>query len=143
MTVQQIYVNLGNTPGQLASVTAVLKDNGINIRALAIAENATKGVLRMIVNKPDEAEAALKKAGFVAGQNPMVAIEIDDREGLFYDIVKLCDTEGINVEYTYSFVETALRKAILFLRFKDTEKAEQLFVKNGYKLLSGKEVGRI
>jgi len=143
MTVQQLYVILGNTPGQLAGVTAVLKNNGVNIRALAIAENATKGVLRMIVNKPDEAEAALKKADFVAGQNPMIAIEIDDREGLFYDIVKLCDAEDINIEYTYSFVETALKKAILFLRFKDTDKAVQLFTKNGYKLLSSEEVCRI
>jgi len=143
MTIQQLYVNLGNTPGQLANVTAILKDNEINIRAITIAENNTKGVLRMIVNKPDKAETALKEAGFVAGQNQMIAIEIDDREGLFYDIVKQCDAENINIEYTYSFVETALKKAILFLRFKDTDKAVQLFVKKGYKLLSGEEVCRI
>jgi len=143
MTVQQLYVNLGNSPGQLAGVTAVLRDNGINIRALTIAENATKGVLRMIVNKPDEAEAALKKAGFVAGQNPMIAVEIDDREGVFYDIVKLCDTAGINVEYTYSFVETASKKAILFLRFKDTEAAVKMFAGGGYKLLSADDVCKI
>jgi hypothetical protein len=143
MTVQQLYVNLGNIPGQLAGVTAVLKDCGINIRALAIAENATKGVLRMIVNKPDEAESSLKKAGFMAGQNPMVAIEIDDREGLFHDIVKLCETNGVNIEYTYSFVETVSNRAILFLRFKDTDAAAKMFAGSGYKLLSPEDVCKI
>jgi len=143
MTIQQLYVNLGNIPGQLAGVTAVLKDNGINIRALAIAENSTVGVLRMIVNNPDKAEAALKAAGFIAGQNPMIAIEIDDREGLFHDIVKLCDAESVNVEYTYSFVETVPKKAILFLRFKDTAAAAKMFIKSGYKLLSADEVCKI
>ena len=143
MTVQQLYVNLGNAPGQLAKVTAILKYNEINIRALSIAENASMGVLRMIVNKPDVAEEALRKAGFAAGQNQMIAIEIDDREGVFHDIVNLCDTKNINIEYTYSFVETMLKRAILFLRFKDTDKAVQLFVKNGYKLLSNEEVCRI
>ncbi|MCL2689552.1 MAG: amino acid-binding protein [Chitinispirillia bacterium] len=143
MTIQQLYVNLGNTPGQLAGVTEILKNSEINIRAITIAENNTKGVLRMIVNNPDIAENALKEAGFVAGQNQMVAIEIDDREGLFYDIVKQCDAENINIEYTYSFVETALKKAILFLRFKDTDKAVRLFVQKGYKLLSNEEVCRI
>jgi hypothetical protein len=143
MTIQQLYVNLGNIPGQLAGVTSVLKDSGINIRALAVAENATKGVLRMIVNKPDKAEAVLKEAGFVAGQNPMIAVEIDDREGLFHDIVKLCDTKGVNIEYTYSFVETASKKAILFLRFKDTDAAVKMFVGGGYRLLSSDDVCKI
>ncbi|MCL2219486.1 MAG: hypothetical protein FWC23_05825 [Chitinispirillia bacterium] len=143
MTVQQISVFLENKAGRLAAAASVLKDNAVNIRALTIAESANYGVLRMIVNDPDKAMAVLKDAGFTAKQNPMIAVEIDDREGLLFDIVNLCDTEGINIEYTYSYVETASKKAILFLRFEDTGAAVRMFTGRGYKLLSPDEVCKI
>jgi len=143
MQVQQVSVFLENKAGRLANVAAVLKDSGINIRALTIAESENYGILRMIVDKPAETMSALKTAGFMAKQNPVLAVEIDDREGLLYDIVKLCDTEDMNIEYMYSFVEQSSKKAILFLRFDDTAKAAETFGKNGYKLLSAEEVCQI
>jgi hypothetical protein len=143
MTIQQVSVFLENNAGRLANVAAVLKDNHINIRALTIAESEIYGVLRMIVNKPDDASAVLKNTGFMVKQNPMLAVEIDDREGILYDIMELCDKENINVEYMYSFVEQSSKKAILFLRFEDIGAATHLFVENGYKLLSPDEVCRI
>jgi len=143
MQVQQVSVFLENKAGRLANVAAVLKDSGINIRALTIAESENYGILRMIVDKPAETMSALKTAGFMAKQNPVLAVEIDDREGLLYDIVKLCDTGAVNIEYMYSFVEQTSKKAILFLRFDETEKAAQMFESKGYKLLSPEEVCRI
>jgi hypothetical protein len=143
MKVQQISIFLENKSGRLASVAATLKKNAVNIRALTIAESENYGVLRMIVNKPEDAAAVLKEAGFMVKLNPVLAAEIDDREGVFYDIMELCDREGMSVEYMYSFVEQASKRAILFLRFEDADAAERLFVKNGYRLLSPEEVCRI
>jgi hypothetical protein len=143
MTIPQISVFLENKSGRLASVAAALKGSGINIRALTIAESANYGVLRMIVNKPDDAIAALKIAGLMVRQNPVIAVEIDDREGVLYDIMLLCDKENVNIEYMYSFVEHAANKAILFLRFENTDTAAEMFIKNGYKLLSAEEIGRL
>jgi len=143
MQVQQVSVFLENKAGRLANVAAVLKDSGVNIRALTIAESENYGILRMIVDKPDETMKVLKTAGFMAKQNPVLAVEIDDRKGILYDIVKLCDTEAVNIEYMYSFVEQTSQKAILFLRFDETERAVQMFSANGYKLLSPEEACRI
>jgi len=143
MNVNQISVFLENKAGRIANVAAVLRDNGVNIRALTVAESSDYGVLRMIVNRPDDAAAVLKAAGFMVKLNPVIAVEIDDREGILYDIMKLCDTEDMNIEYMYSFVEQSSKKAILFLRFDDTIKAAEVFVKDGYKLLSSNDVCRI
>jgi hypothetical protein len=143
MNVQQVSVFLENKAGRLASVAAVLKNNNVNIRALTLAESANYGVLRMIVNKPDAAASTLKVAGFMVKQNPVIAVEIDDREGVMYDIMELCDKESINIEYMYSFVEQASNKAILFLRFEDVDAAVRLFTKNGYKLLSSDDICKI
>ena len=54
MSIQQISVFLENRAGQLAEITKVLADAGVDLRAISIAETADYGVLRMIV---DEAPA--------------------------------------------------------------------------------------
>jgi hypothetical protein len=143
MAIKQISVFLENKAGRLAKVAEELKNNGVNIRALTIADTSDFGILRMIVNKPDLAYEVLKKAGFTVRESDIVAIELDDREGVFFDLMKLCDANGINVEYTYSFVEQYSNKAILFLRFEDNDKAVALFVKHGYKLSTDEEIRKI
>ncbi|MDR2692632.1 MAG: ACT domain-containing protein [Chitinispirillales bacterium] len=139
MNVQQISVFLENKAGRLSDVSAALKDDGINIRALTIAESANYGVLRMIVNNPDVAVSVLKTAGFVVKKNPVLAVEVDDREGILHDIMNLCGTAGLNIEYMYSFIEQVSGKAILFMRFEGTEAAEKVFADNGFRLLSAEE----
>ncbi len=143
MQIQQISVFLENKPGRLAHVAQVLRDNKINIRALTIADTSDFGILRMIVNRPEEALGVLKQAGFTVKQNVLIGVEIDDREGVLYDIMHLCDERGLNVEYTYSFVEQSSNKAILFLRFEDPEKAIAVFKAQGYKLLTAEEARKL
>lgn len=143
MKVQQISVFLENKAGRLAQVSKVLQDHKINIRALTIADKSDFGVLRMIVNQPDKAYEALKGAGFMVKQNPVIAVEIEDREGLFYDLMNLCDQHGLNIEYTYSFVEQTSNKAILFLRFENPDEAIRLFQSKGYKVLKNEEIRKI
>ena len=143
MVIKQISVFLENKAGRLAKVAEELKNNKINIRALTVADTSDFGILRMIVNKPDRAYEVLKKAGFTVRESGVLAIELDDKEGVFYDLMKLCDASGLNVEYTYSFVEQHSNKAILFLRFEDNEKAITLFGREGYKLLTEDEIRKI
>jgi hypothetical protein len=143
MEIKQISIFLENKPGRLAHVAQVLRDSKVNIRALTIADTSDFGILRMIVNKPDVALDVLKKSGFTVKMNEVIAVEIKDKEGVFYDIMKLCDDQKLNVEYTYSFVEQSSNRAILFLRFEDTKSAIEAFNKNGYKLLTNDEVKKI
>jgi hypothetical protein len=143
MNIQQISVFLENKPGRLAHVARVLKENKINIRALTIADTSDFGILRMIVTNPEAGYEKLKAAGFTVKLNQVIAVEIDDREGIFYDIMCLCDTNNLNVEYTYSYVEQYSNKAILFLRFDDCDKAIGLFTASGYKLMTADEVKKI
>ena len=143
MQIQQISVFLENKPGRLAHVAEVLRDNKINIRALTIADTSDFGILRMIVNKPEAALEVLKRAGFTVKQSVLLGVEIEDREGVLYDIMHLCDVSGLNVEYTYSFVEQSSNKAILFLRFEDPEEAIEVFRAKGYKLLTAEEARKL
>ena len=55
MTIQQISVFLENRAGQLAEITAILAEHGIDLRAIHIAETTDYGVLRLITSAPQEA----------------------------------------------------------------------------------------
>lgn len=143
MIVQQISVFLENKAGRLAHVAKALRDNGVNIRALTIADSSDFGILRMIVNQPEKAADVLKAAGFTVKQNPIIAVEIEDREGVFFDIMNLCDKFNLNIDYTYSFVEQHSNKAILFLRFDDPDAAINVLQSHNYKLLSNEEIRKI
>ncbi len=61
MLVKQISVFLENKEGRVAQVTQILSDSKINIRALSIADTTEFGILRLIVDKPEKAEEALKE----------------------------------------------------------------------------------
>ena len=55
MAIKQLTVYVQNKKGSMAALTDVLAKNGVNIRALSIAETEDFGLLRIIVN--DEAAA--------------------------------------------------------------------------------------
>lgn len=60
MPIKQISIFVENKPGRLADITSLVAEKGIDIRALSIADTTDYGILRLIVNDPEKAEAALK-----------------------------------------------------------------------------------
>ena len=81
MLAEQISIFVENKVGRLAEATAILRDAGVNIRALSLADTTDFGVLRLIVNNNDTAEAALKKEGFPVGKTQVLAVEVKDEPG--------------------------------------------------------------
>ena len=59
MNILQISVFLENRTGQLAEITQLLANNGIDIRALSIAETSNYGLARMIVDNSHKASDVL------------------------------------------------------------------------------------
>lgn len=78
MFIKQLSVFVENKSGRLAEITAVLAGAGIDIRALSIADTTNFGILRIIVDKPFEAETALKEAGLTVSLTSVLAIGIPD-----------------------------------------------------------------
>ena len=66
MRLKQISVFLENTPGHLEGVCKAVADAGVNLRTITIAETKEYGIVRAIVDKPEEAAAVFAgKAGAV------------------------------------------------------------------------------
>ena len=65
MTIDQLSVFVENKAGKLAEITAVLADEGIDIRAMSIADTKDFGILRLIVNDAEKAVSALKREQYI------------------------------------------------------------------------------
>ncbi len=135
MTIQQISVFLENRAGQLAEVTELLAQHGVNLRAIHVAETADYGVLRIIVNKPEEAVNALKSHGMIVSLTNVLGVGIDDEPGAFSKAVQALAAEDINIEYMYAFIGRGKDKAYVIIRADQEEKAAAVLQERGFELL--------
>ena len=138
MLIKQISVFVENKPGRLAEITGVIADSGIDIRALSIADTTDFGILRLIVDKPETAEKALREAGLTVSVTNVIAIGIDDVPGSFAKAMKTLAGAGIDVEYMYAFISRDTKKAYVILRVGDNEKASEVLTTSGVELLDEK-----
>ena len=104
MSVKQISVFIENKKGALAACTRYIADNGINIRALSIADTQDFGILRIICDDPKETESVLKKGGFISTVTDVLATEIADKPGSMATILEVLADAQVVVEYTYAFL---------------------------------------
>jgi len=128
--IRQISIFVENKPGRLASVTGVLFEKGINLRAFMIADAGDFGIIRMVVDKTDEAYKALKEAGFTVAINEVLAVEVEDKPGELFRIAKALGDEGINIDYVYAFTSEK-HKALIIFRVDDLERAVKILERIG------------
>jgi hypothetical protein len=140
MRVEQIAVFLENKSGRLAEITSILADNGINIRALSVADTADFGILRLIVDRVEEAKAVLRQSGFTVGKTNVVAVEVPDKSGGLSQVLQTIDANSINVEYMYAFVNKSGENAVLIFRFDEMDAAIQALEQAGFVMLTGEQL---
>jgi len=140
MKVEQISVFLENRTGRLSDVTKTLEQNGINIRALSLADTSDFGILRLIVSDNEKAKTSLKEAGFTVGRTTVVPVEVQDQPGGLHKILEILSSNDINVEYMYAFVQQSGKNAVLIFRFDRTDQAIELLQENNVKVLKGEEL---
>jgi len=140
MKVSQLSVFIENKSGRLADVTRVLSDNAINIRALSVADKVDYGLLRLIVDDPEKAKAALNEEGFTVAVTNVLAIEVPDIPGGLAGIIAILADAGANIEYMYAFVGTSGQNAIVIFRIENADDAIEILQSRGIRILSGAEV---
>jgi hypothetical protein len=140
MKVEQISIFIENKSGRLAEVSRILGEAGVNIRALSLADTTDFGILRLIVNDREKAMVALKEKGFTVSKTEVVAVEVPDQPGGLASILQVLDSEAINVEYMYAFVERCGANAVIIFRFDETEKAISTLRDKGFNMLEGERL---
>ena len=140
---EQISIFIENKEGRLAEVTAILRDAGVNIRALSLADTTDFGVLRLIVNDNEKATAVLRNQGFTVGKTRVLAVEVNDVPGGLNQVLDPLSDQGVNVEYMYAFANPQCKNAIMIFRFDDIEKATVILAKQGIKVVNKEEISKL
>ena len=126
MIIQQISVFLENRAGQLAEIAGALAENGVDLRALHIAETADYGVLRLIASDPQAAADVLLKRECVLSMTPVVAVEVPDQPGGLAKLLAAAAQAEVDVEYMYSMLVSQHGRATMVFRVADPERLDQV-----------------
>ena len=140
MNVQQISVFVENRAGGLAEITKLLAENGVDLRAMSIADTTDYGILRLIVDKPDTALAVLQDSGCLVSVTPVLAVMLPDVPGGLARILGLLSDNGVDLEYLYAFITRKTEHAYVVLRVKDNEATEKFLEAGGITFASAEDI---
>ena len=143
MALKQLTVFVQNEKGSLVSVTEILSQSNINLRALSIAETTDFGILRLIVNDVTTAATVLTAKGYLVKITEVIGVKIGDAPGKLTEALAVLDRTDINVEYLYAFMARTEKHAYVVLRVENNDVAEQALTDAGFKLVSEADVDKL
>ena len=141
MNIHQISVFLENRTGQLAEITRLLADKGIDLRAISIAETADYGLARMIVDDSHKASAILLEHGDILSMTPVWAVEVPDRPGGLAEVLSVLAENHVDVEYMYSLFAHQESKAYMVMRISDEPRFLSTLGDRRIKVMTKAELG--
>lgn len=143
MSIKQISVFLENKPGKLFELTRLLADNGVDMRALSIAETTDFGIARLIVGDAYRAAQVLREGQFIAQFSDVLAFAVPDEPGGLYTLLGEFNDAQVNIEYMYAVLGGQKGQAYMIFRVSDTEAAEKALTERGLKSLALEEIEAI
>lgn len=136
MTTNQLSIFMENKPGQLVHVTEVLKENGIDIRAMSLADTKDFGIARMIVSDCDKAQTALKARGFMSTITKVLCIAMNDHPGGLSAVTELLAEAEVNIDYLYACITVIGKDAYIVMHVDDEKKAAGILTGAGIRLVA-------
>lgn len=140
MFIKQLSIFVENKPGRLATITNILKENDIDIRALSVADTRDFGIMRLIVDNPEKAEKVFKEAGCTVSLTNVIAIGIEDKPGGLAEAMDVLYANNISVEYMYAFISKTDNTAFVILRVENNDKAFEALKENNIQILKPDDI---
>ena len=131
MSVKQISISLENTPGKFLEVSERLGAEGINIRAISVADTSDVSTVRFVADAPEKCLNVLRSHGYSVKETDVIAVEVPDHPGGLQAVLKPLKGAGINVHYLYPFLGRGESgQPIVILGVDRTEEAIKVLKKN-------------
>ena len=104
MCVRQISISLDNEPGKFLDVSQILGNEGINIRAISVADTADISTVRFVTDSPEKTTNVLRSHGYSVRETDVTAVEVPDHPGGLQAILRPLKRANINVLYLYPYL---------------------------------------
>ena len=136
----QVSVFAENRPGKIEKITSALAGRGINIRAVTISDSGDYGIIKLLLDRPQEGVECLAESGNAATLKEIVAIRIKDRPGGLLEVASFLTKNNINVEDAYGFMVRSHDEAVFVFQVQDVKQTEKLLSEAGFRVLTDKEL---
>lgn len=131
MCVKQISVSLENMPGRFLDVSERLGAEGINIRAISVADTSDVSTVRFVADDPNKTSNVLRSHGYSVKETDVIAVEVPDHPGGLQAILKPLQGADINVHYLYPYLGRGESgQPIIIVGVDKTEEALEVLKKN-------------
>ena len=140
--VKQFSVFLENKVGALLDLTRTLGEANVHICGLSVVDTADSGMVRMVVDDPDQCREALHKARVPVNESSLVVVELPRGPEKLDIVLQHLVAAEVNVQYTYSLMVRPRDKALLALHCEDSEYARDVLTKAGFAVISQKDISR-
>ena len=128
----------------MKAMTDTLAQNGIDMRALSLAETKDFGIVRIIVDNVYQATTTLKDAGFIHNITPVLGVAIPDQPGGLGQVLAILSDAQVNVEYMYAFLGgKSADHAYMIFRVEDEEAAAAALKAKGVQLVEQEEIAKL
>lgn len=135
MFAKQLTVFIENRTGRLCEVLGVLKNNGVNILSLSLADTTEFGLLRLIVDSPEVGKEKLSENGFSSLLSDVFIIKIAHTVGSLQELLEAIDESGVNIEYMYGLSVDG-DDAYVVLKTNDVNKVDAILEEHGIETVS-------
>ncbi|MDR2845671.1 MAG: amino acid-binding protein [Candidatus Methanoplasma sp.] len=136
--ITQLSIFVNNEPGRLAGVAGILRDVNVNMKACNLAESTEFGILRTIVDDPDEAFEKIRAKGLIVKKTDIIGVALDNVPGSLFGAASVLGKANINIEYGYAYTGKDLEA--LFIRVDDPVKAVKVLQEAGITLVKRSEI---
>lgn len=117
----QMTLFLENRPGMLSRTCQALAAAKINILAMSINDTIDHAIIRLVLDKPKEAEQVLAKLQVMMQRGDVVFMDVPNTAGVLAGITEKLAKAGINLEYAYCTASSSHSEGVLVLRTNDLE----------------------
>lgn len=139
---KQLTIFVENRAGRLKSISKNLQRSHIDIRAFTIQDKGDYGLLKLIVDRPEEAHLALADLGCACALKDILAISVPDQPGNFHRLTSALAEHNINVMDAYGFVLQPHNTGVCCMEVDQPQlmKAEEIVTAAGFQVLRDEEL---
>ncbi len=136
----QVSVFAENKPGKIERITSILAKQNINIRAITINDSGDYGIIKLLLDRPEDGCTALKEESVAATLREIIAVKIGDKPGSLHKIAAILKDHAINVDDAYGFTVKPHEESVFVFQVDNPKAAEKVLKDAGYQLLADKEL---
>lgn len=113
--VKQLTVLCANRPGTLGELASVMGNADVNILGFHLSTSGTRGYVKLVVDKVEEAKRALEEAGMAYSEQAVLHARLANVPGALGRFAARLAAKGINIVSGYQTIERDARRASVVL----------------------------